>query len=98
MNRDQGARAKDPVISAEVVKMRRKALGLTQMQLSIMSATNLRTIQGIERGKQLDPATSVTLRIAKALSVTVEALCRGHGSWNRSHQAAMVPHDPEAGR
>lgn len=75
MNRDQGKRAKEAIINRDVVKARRSALGLTQHQLAIMSACSPHTLSQIERGMQLDPATSVTLRIAKALSITVEALC-----------------------
>lgn len=77
MNKGAVSTAKQPIINAIVVKTRRKQLGITQVQLAIMAACSPHTVRQIERGKQLDPATSVTLRIAKSLSVTVEALCAG---------------------
>jgi len=73
-----GRRRAEVVINGEVVRARRRALGLTQMDLSLMAWTTVRVIQRIERGLQLDPPTSTTLRLAKALSVTVEALCAGN--------------------
>lgn len=77
MNAAQKPRPQSAMLNAEVVRSRRRALGLTQVMLAVMAGTNARTIAQIERNKQLDPPTSVTLRIARALSVTVEALCRG---------------------
>lgn len=77
MNRNQSTRPKEPIINGQVVKDRRRQLGITQVQLSIMSACNPTTIRKIERGHQIDPPTSITLRIAKSLAITVEALCRG---------------------
>lgn len=68
-------RRAEVIINAEVVRQRRRALGFTQMDLAIMASCSPRTIAMIERGKSIDPATSVTLRLARALSCTVEALC-----------------------
>lgn len=73
-----GRRRAAVVINGEVVKRRRRALGLSQVELSLMTYTTVRVIGQIERGKSLDPPTSTTLRLAKALSVTVEALCAGN--------------------
>lgn len=95
MNAAQGKRVKEAIINPTVVRNRRRALGLSQVQLAIMSATSTRTIALIERGRQLDPATSVTLRIAKALSVTVEALC----AENRAYSGRTArAYDAEVGR
>lgn len=77
MNRDQSARPKEVIINAEVVRSRRKQLGFSQTQLAIMAAMNPTTLRRIERGVNLDPPTSITLRLAKSLAITVEALCRG---------------------
>lgn len=77
MNAKQATRPKAAMLNAEIVRSRRRALGLTQVMLAVMAGCQPRTIAQIERNKQLDPPTSVTLRIAKALSVTVEALTRG---------------------
>lgn len=93
MNRGQRKRA-EIVINGLVCKQRRKNLGLTQVELAIMSATSPRTIAMIERGKNLDPPTSVTLRIAKALSVTVEALTAGSTPFT-SRTTPRPPYDPE---
>lgn len=73
-----GRRRAEVVINGEVVRRRRHAMGLTQVELSLMAWTTVRVIARIERGAQLDPPTSTTLRLAKALSVTVEALCAGN--------------------
>lgn len=76
MNRKQ-RRLAEVVINGDVVKRRRKALGLTQMQLAVAASTTVRLIGRVEAGRTIDPPTSVTLRLAKALSVTVEALTSG---------------------
>ena len=76
MNAKQLVRAQR-VINGDVVRTRRKALGMTQIELGIRAATTSRVIASIERNRTLDPPTSTTLRLAKALSVTVEALCAG---------------------
>jgi ribosome-binding protein aMBF1 (putative translation factor) len=70
-------RAAQRVINGDVVRNRRKALGMTQIELGIRAATTSRVIASIERNRTLDPPTSTTLRLAKALSITVEALCAG---------------------
>lgn len=95
MNEGAISTAKMPIINANVVKTRRKQLGLTQVQLAIMSASSPHTIRQIERGKQLDPATSVTLRIAKSLSVTVEALCAGARPYEARYSHRENLHVPQ---
>lgn len=70
-------RLAEAIINGDVVRRRRKALNLTQTELAIMASTTVRLISRIERGVALDPPTSVTLRLAKSLSVTCEALCSG---------------------
>jgi DNA-binding XRE family transcriptional regulator len=101
MNRHQSKTVREPIINAEVVKTRRRALGLTQVQLALMAACSQSTIRQIEQGKKLDPVTSVTLRIAKSLSVTVEALCRDARPYtsryatNRHEQLDVHETDPE---
>lgn len=77
MNRNRSTHPREPILNGEVVKQRRKQLQLTQVQLAIMSACNPATIRKIERGINIDPPTSISLRIAKSLAITVEALCRG---------------------
>lgn len=105
MNKNQAARPREAIINAEVVKERRKQLGITQTQLAIMAATNPTTIRKIERGVNLDPPTSITLRIAKSLAVSVEALCRGARPYSgrisrvgqRVHyDETYTPEDPDA--
>ena len=56
----------------------RKAAGLTQLGLSVLSGVNLRTLQDYEQGrKPISQAAAVTVyRIAKALGVTMEALIK----------------------
>lgn len=78
------------IINGDVVKRRRKAFGLTQVELGLMADCHSRVIAQIEKGRALDPATSVTLRLAKALSLTVEALCAGA----RPYTSRTI-HDPE---
>lgn len=77
MNRDRSVHPREAIINGQVVKQRRNQMQITQVQLAIMSACNPATIRAIERGKSIDPPTSITLRIAKSLGITVEALCRG---------------------
>lgn len=106
MNRGAKVRPQEPIINAAVVRERRVHLGMTQVQLAIAAATNPTTIRKIERGRNLDPPTSVTLRLAKALSTSVEALCRGarpYSSRNISRVGTRIqyptdytPEDPEA--
>lgn len=93
MNAQRRARA-EIVINGALVKDRRKRLGMSQVQLGLASATSARTIALIERGKSLDPPTSTTLRLAKALSVTVEALCRGAQPYT-SRTAQVRVNEPE---
>lgn len=93
MNAQQRRRA-DVIIDGDLVKQRRRALGLTQYDLSIMAACAPRTITQIERGKAIDPPTSITLRLAKALSVTVEALTRGAKPYS-SRTVVRAVSDPE---
>lgn len=95
MNQRQRGRA-EQIINPSVVKERRRALGFTQMQLAIMSACSPRTIALIERGKSLDPSTSVTLRIAKALSIHVEALCAGSRPYSSRTALNALPEAVEA--
>ena len=54
----------------------RKAAGLTQLDLSVLSGVNLRTLQDYEQGrKPINQAAAVTVHnIAKVLGVTVEDL------------------------
>lgn len=54
----------------------RKAAGLTQLDLSVLSGVNLRTLQDYEQGrKPINQAAAVTVHnIAKVLGVTVEVL------------------------
>lgn len=94
MNRKVSGSAREPVINVGVMKARRAAMGYSQVQLAVAAGCSSRTIQQIERGKQMDPSTSVTLRIAKALSMTVEALTKGH----HAYTSRYGPHDPEVGR
>lgn len=56
----------------------RKAAGLTQLDLSLLSGVNLRTLQDYEQGrKPISQAAAVTVyRIAKTLGVTMEALIK----------------------
>lgn len=89
MNRNLRARA-EVVINADVVKQRRKALGLSQVELALMAVTSPRVITAVEKGRAIDPATSVTLRLARALSVTVEALCAGAQPFS-SRTASRIP-------
>lgn len=91
MNRNQRKRPQEPIINKDVVAWRRKALGLSQGQLAIMAAVAPLTISHIERGIKLDPATSVTLRVAKALSLTVEALCADANPYT-SRNPRYLPH------
>lgn len=89
MNQKVRQRA-EAIINGSVVKNRRKALGLTQVELAIMAATSPRLVAMIERNQSIDPATSVTLRLARALSVTVEALCAGARPYT---SRVSPPHD-----
>ena len=54
----------------------RKAAGMTQAQLSQASGVNLTTLQKLENGtnRLLGARTEITLRLAKALNITVEDL------------------------
>lgn len=56
----------------------RKAAGFTQLDLSVLSGVNLRTLQDYEQGrKPISQAAAVTVyRIARALGVTVEDLIK----------------------
>lgn len=57
----------------------RKATGMTQAQLSRVSGVNLTTLQKLENGtnRLLGARTEITLKLAKALNVTVEHLVSG---------------------
>jgi DNA-binding XRE family transcriptional regulator len=93
MRAKQRTRA-EVIINGELVRARRKALQFTQYDLAIAASCSPRTITQIERGKALDPPTSITLRLAKALSVTVEALTKGAQPYS-SRTVVRAVSDPE---
>ncbi|HOF88881.1 MAG TPA: helix-turn-helix transcriptional regulator [Armatimonadota bacterium] len=56
-----------------LISSKRKALGYTQAQLALLVGTDQSHISKIENA-HIDPATSLALRIAKALGSSVEQL------------------------
>lgn len=78
------------------VARRRRALGLTQAQLSEMIETSTPYISNIERAVSI-PSTEVIMRLAKAMGTTpdeflVDAVRYSHHN-DQSYQVAELLHD-----
>ncbi|MDW8310626.1 MAG: helix-turn-helix transcriptional regulator [Verrucomicrobiales bacterium] len=69
---------RDPVLSAfghNVARLRSQA-GLSQDQLAEKADLDRTYLSGIERGVR-NPGIKVVIRVARALGVTVDQLCKG---------------------
>lgn len=58
----------------ERLKQQRQARGYTQAELALRAHVSQGLVARIETGKVKDPASSITLRLARALGVTADWL------------------------
>lgn len=64
------------VFSAAKLRRLRARHGMTQSELSRLAGLHVNTVNDIESGRTREPSVNKVNRLAAALGVTVESLCR----------------------